>query len=88
MNPVITRMEEHRKRDDVYKAAMERFANYTRDVQSIKRKMNWVPESNITTTYNLINDEKQKLEEIYKVQVGRELHMDPVFTLDLVRKVD
>lgn len=87
INPLTRRMEEHKNRDDLFKVSIDRFANFTKEVEKIKSRKNWIPESNVTEIFNFINDEKQKLEELYKKQVDMALHMDPVFTMDAVKQI-
>lgn len=85
ISPLHRRMEEYRQRDDLFKVTNERFGNFTKEVEKIKQRKNWIPEDSFVEVFNLINDEKQKVEELYKKQLEMALNEDPVFSLDLVK---
>lgn len=44
LNPFQKRIEEHHKRDDLYKITLERFANYTKEADKIQQRKSWIPE--------------------------------------------
>lgn len=67
---------------------IERFANFTKEVDKIKQRKTWLAEDIIVSLHNTISDEKAKMEELYKKQLELALNLDPVFHLDLVKGVD
>lgn len=58
IDPMHRRIEEHKNRDDLFKVSLDRFANFTKEVEKIKSRKSWIPESNVTSIFNFINDEK------------------------------
>lgn len=66
INPLHKRIEEHRTRDDLLKLSLDRFQNFTKEIDKIKSRKNWIHEDKIKEIHNFINDEKDKIETLYK----------------------
>lgn len=60
--PLHKRMEEYKNRNDLFKVTMDRFANYTKEVEKIKSRKNWIENDVINSVRNLISDEKSKID--------------------------
>lgn len=60
--PLHKRMEEFKNRNDLFKVTMDRFANYTKEVEKIKSRKNWIENDVINSVRNLISDEKSKID--------------------------
>lgn len=52
--PLHKRMDEFKNRNDLFKVTMDRFANYTKEVEKIKSRKSWIENNVINSVRNLI----------------------------------
>lgn len=88
MRPYRIRREEFEHRDTIYGLAMERFANYTSDIEKVLKRKSWIPEEFAKETRALLYALRANTTELYNQQKELAQNEDPIFNIQLVKDYD
>lgn len=66
ISPMKIRQEEYKNRDDLFKFSFDRFANFTKSIDKIKKRKEWIPEDNIKKVHSIVFKKRTELKDLYE----------------------